>query len=186
MHSDNWAKKAKDKGYRSRAVFKLEEILKKTKTLNCSNVLDLGSSPGGWSEYIVKKYPTSKVYAIDIIDMEPIDGVTFFKDSIENLYNLEEILRLKGCFKLVISDIAPNLSGISAVDAENILNLNMLTVKIASDFLDSSGSMIMKTFQNSNLKTLRKNMELSFKLVQTYKPAASKKQSGEIYLYGVK
>ena len=154
--------------------------------MNYSNVLDLGSSPGGWSEYIIKKYPTSKVYAIDIIEMKPIDGVTFFKDSIENLYNLEEILKLKGCFKLVISDIAPNLSGISAVDSENILNLNMLTVKIASDFLDSSGSMIMKTFQNSNLKTLRKNMELSFKLVQTYKPAASKKQSGEIYLYGVK
>ena len=186
MHADNWAKKAKDKGYRSRAVFKLEEILKKTKILNCSNVLDLGSSPGGWSEYIVKKYPTSKVYAIDIIDMEPIEGVTFFKDSIENLYNLKEILKLKGCFELVISDIAPNLSGISAVDTENIINLNMLTVKIANDFLDSSGSMIMKTFQNSNLKTLRKNMELSFKLVQTYKPAASKKQSGEIYLYGVK
>ena len=186
MHADNWAQKAKEKGYRSRAVFKLEEILKTTKIMNCSNVLDLGSSPGGWSEYIIKKYPTSKVYAIDIIDMEPIDGVTFFKDSIENLYNLEEILRLKGCFKLVISDIAPNLSGISAVDSENILNLNMLTVNIANDFLDSSGSMIMKTFQNSNLKTLRKNMELSFKLVQTYKPAASKKQSGEIYLYGVK
>ena len=186
MHADNWAQKAKEKGYRSRAVFKLEEILKKTKIMNCSNVLDLGSSPGGWSEYIIKKYPTSKVYAIDIIDMEPIDGVTFFKDSIENLYNLKEILKLKGCFKLVISDIAPNLSGISAIDNENILNLNMLTVNIASDFLDSSGSMIMKTFQNSNLKTLRKNMELSFKLVQTYKPAASKKQSGEIYLYGVK
>ena len=186
MHTDNWAQKAKEKGYRSRAVFKLEEILKKTKIMNCSNVLDLGSSPGGWSEYIIKKYPTSKVYAIDIIDMEPIDGVTFFKDSIENLYNLEEILKLKGCFKLVISDIAPNLSGISAVDSENIFNLNILTVKIANDFLDSSGSMIMKTFQNNNLKTLRKNMELSFKLVQTYKPAASKKQSGEIYLYGVK
>ena len=186
MHADNWAQKAKEQGYRSRAVFKLEEILKKTKITNCSNVLDLGSSPGGWSEYIIKKYPTSKVYAIDIIDMEPIEGVTFFKDSIENLYNLEEILKLKGCFKLVISDIAPNLSGISAVDSENIFNLNMLTVNIANDFLDSSGSMIMKTFQNSNLKTLRKNMELSFKLVQTYKPAASKKQSGEIYLYGVK
>ena len=186
MHADSWAQKAKEKGYRSRGVFKLEEILKKTKIMNCSNVLDLGSSPGGWSEYIIKKHPTSKVYAIDIIDMKPIDGVTFFKDSIENLYNLEEISKLKGCFKLVISDIAPNLSGISAVDSENILNLNMLTVKIANDFLDSSGSMIMKTFQNSNLKTLRKNMELSYKLVQTYKPAASKKQSGEIYLYGVK
>ena len=186
MHADNWAQKAKKKGYRSRAVFKLEEILKKTKIMNYSYVLDLGSSPGGWSEYIIKKYPSSKVYAIDILDMEPIDGVTFFKDSIENLYNLEEILKLKGCFKLVISDIAPNLSGISAVDSENIFNLNMLTVNIANDFLDSSGSMIIKTFQNSNLKTLRKNMELSFKLVQTYKPAASKKQSGEIYLYGVK
>ena len=186
MHSDNWAQKAKEKGYRSRAVFKLEEILKKTKTINYSNVLDLGSSPGGWSEYMIKKYPTSNVYAIDLIDMEPIEGVTFFKDNIENLHNLEEISKLKGCFKLVISDIAPNLSGISAVDSENILNLNMLTVKIASDFLDSSGSLIMKTFQNSNLKILRKNMELSFKLVQTYKPAASKKQSGEIYLYGVK
>ena len=186
MHSDNWAQKAKKKGYRSRAVFKLEEILKKIKTINYSNVLDLGSSPGGWSEYMIKKYPTSNVYAIDLIDMEPIEGVTFFKDSIENLYNIEEISKLKGCFKLVISDIAPNLSGISAVDSENILNLNMLTVKIASDFLDSSGSLIMKTFQNSNLKILRKNMELSFKLVQTYKPAASKKQSGEIYLYGVK
>ena len=186
MHSDNWAQKAKKKGYRSRAVFKLEEILKKIKTINYSNVLDLGSSPGGWSEYMIKKYPTSNVYAIDLIDMEPIEGVTFFKDSIENLYNLEEISKLKGCFKLVISDIAPNLSGIRAVDSENILNLNMLTVKIASDFLDSSGSLIMKTFQNSNLKILRKNMELSFKLVQTYKPAASKKQSGEIYLYGVK
>ena len=118
--------------------------------------------------------------------MKPIDGVTFFKDSIENLYNLEEISKLKGCFKLVISDIAPNLSGITAVDSENILNLNMQTVNIANDFLDSSGSMIMKTFQNNNLKTLRKNMELSYNLVQTYKPAASKKQSGEIYLYGVK
>jgi len=186
MHSDNWAQKAKKKGYRSRAVFKLEEILKKTKTINYSNILDLGSSPGGWSEYMIKKYPTSNVYAIDLIDMEPIEGVTFFKDSIENLYNLKEISKLKGCFKLVISDIAPNLSGISAVDCENIYNLNMLTVKIATDFLDSSGSLIMKTFQNSNLKILRKNMELSFKLVQTYKPAASKKQSGEIYLYGVK
>ena len=186
MHSDNWAQKAKKKGYRSRAVFKLEEILKKTKTIHSSNVLDLGSSPGGWSEEMIKKYPTSNVYAIDLIDMEPIEGVTFFKDSIENLYNLEEISKLKGCFKLVISDIAPNLSGISAVDSENILNLNMLTVKIDSDFLDSSVTLIMKTFQNSNLKILRKNMELSFKLVQTYKPAASKKQSGEIYLYGVK
>ena len=163
----------------------LNEVLKISLPSNGGKFIDCTFGGGSFSKEILK-FPNTKVYAIDIIDMEPIDGVTFFKDSIENLYNLEEILKLKGCFKLVISDIAPNLSGISAVDSENILNLNMLTVKIANDFLDSSGSMIMKTFQNSNLKTLRKNMELSFKLVQTYKPAASKKQSGEIYLYGVK
>ena len=186
MHADNWAQKAKEKGYRSRAVFKLEEILKKTKIMNCSNVLDLGSSPGGWSEYIIKKYPTSKVYAIDIIDMKPIDGVTFFKDSIENLYNLEEISKLKGCFKLVISDIAPNLSGIGAIDIENIFELNQMTVNVAKNYLNSDGIMIMKTFQNNMLKTLRRETEMSFKEVQTFKPMASKKQSGEIYLFGVK
>ena len=65
-------------------------------------------------------------------------------------------------------------------------NLNHLTINTAHKFLDKGGALIMKTFQNNNLKSLRKNMELSFKLVQTYKPAASKKQSGEIYLYGVK
>ena len=186
MHADNWAQKAKEKGYRSRAVFKLEEILNKTKIMKYSNVLDLGSSPGGWSEYIIKKYPTSKVYAIDIIDMEPIDGVTFFKDSIENLYNLEEISKLKGRFKLVISDIAPNLSGIGAIDIENIFDLNQMTVNVAKNYLNNDGIMIMKTFQNNMLKTLRREMEMSFKEVQTFKPMASKKQSGEIYLFGVK
>ena len=187
MHADNWANKAKQEGYRTRAVYKLEEILQKTKSLrNSKIVLDLGSAPGGWSQYIKKKSPNSEVYAIDILDMEAVEGVYFYKKSIEEIDAIDSISSKLGSFGLVISDIAPNLSGISAVDSENILNLNMLTVKIANDFLDSSGSMIMKTFQNSNLKTLRKNMELSFKLVQTYKPAASKKQSGEIYLYGVK
>ena len=99
---------------------------------------------------------------------------------------IEEIDLLKGKINLVISDIAPNLTGITAVDCENVLDLNHLTINTAYKFLENGGTLIMKTFQNKNLKSLRKNMELSFKLVQTYKPAASKKQSGEIYLYGVK
>ena len=179
MQSDNWAKRAKDEGYRSRAVFKLQEIIKKTKLKKISNVLDLGSAPGGWSQLIIKNYPNSKVFAIDILDMEKIDGVNFFQISIEKIEEIEDIYSL-------ISDIAPNLTGISAVDSENVLNLNHLTINTAHKFLDKGGTLIMKTFQNNNLKSLRKNMELSFKLVQTYKPAASKKQSGEIYLYGVK
>ena len=187
MHADNWANKAKQMGYRSRAVFKLEEILQKFDSKKrYQNVLDLGSSPGGWSQYIVKKYESSIVFAIDILEMEPIDGVHFYQESIECIDNISEIKKLKGSFNLVISDIAPNLSGIGAIDSENIYDLNELTVMIAKDYLSIDGALIMKTFQNSMLKKLRKEMEFSFKLVQTYKPAASKKQSGEIYLFGVK
>ena len=187
MHADNWAIKAKNMGFRSRAVFKLDEILKKIDPKKrYKNVLDIGSSPGGWSQYIVKKYKNVNLYAVDILDMEPIDGVQFYKESIENINNIRDINKLKGIFNLVISDIAPNISGIRAIDEANIFELNILTIKIAKDYLSNDGTIVMKTFQNNMLKKLRKEMELFFKLVQTYKPAASKKQSGEIYLYGVK
>ena len=187
MHSDNWTNKAKQMGYRSRAVFKLEEILNKVKLKkDLNNILDIGSAPGGWSQYIVKNFPKSQIYAIDILDMKPIDGVFFFNKNIEQIDSIEMIYKLKKNFNLVISDIAPNLSGIDAIDIENVNKLNELSLKIADEYLDINGSLIMKTFQNNMLKSLRKNMELSFNIVQTYKPAASKKQSGEIYLYGVK
>ena len=186
MHADNWANKAKQEGYRTRAVYKLEEILQKTKSLKKSqNVLDLGSAPGGWSHYIKKKSPNSEVYAIDILDMEVVDGVFFFQSSIEEIDSIDPISSKMGSFGLVISDIAPNLTGINAIDIENIYELNILTLDTAAKYLNKShGSFIMKTFQNSMLKNLRKKMELSFKIVQTFKPAASKKQSGEIFLYG--
>ena len=187
MHADNWANKAKQMGYRTRAVFKLEEILNKIKSKKkYKNVLDIGSAPGGWSQLIKKKYSNTNIYAIDILDMEPIDGVNFYKDSIENIDNIFEINKLKGAFNLVISDIAPNLSGIGAIDIENIFELNQMTVNVAKNYLNSDGIMIMKTFQNNMLKTLRKEMEMAFKVIQTFKPVASKKQSGEIYLFGVK
>jgi len=188
MHADNWANKAKQMGYRSRAVFKLEEILNKLNhNKSYTNVLDLGSAPGGWSQYIAKKYPKSKIFAIDILDMEPISGVTFVNDDICNIHNVEKIHSIKGEFDLVISDIAPNLTGIKAVDEENIYELNLLSVNVANQYLKNlNATMIIKTFQNSNFKNLRKHMELLFKMVQTYKPAASKNKSAEIYLYGAR
>ena len=188
MHLDNWAKKAKDHGYRSRAVFKLEEILRKIKFKNTiGKVLDIGSSPGGWSQYIIKNFPKKKVYAIDVLEMESIDGVCFVKEDIHNIDEIETLCKNKGSFELVISDIAPNLTGINAVDIENVYDLNNLTISIANRYLqNSNGLFIMKTFQNNKLKILRENMAIYFDMVQTYKPAASKKQSGEIYLYGVK
>ena len=92
MHADNWANKAKQEGYRTRAVYKLEEILDKTKSIrNSQIVLDLGSAPGGWSQYIKKKSPNSEVHAIDILDMEPVEGVNFYKKSIEEIDAIESI-----------------------------------------------------------------------------------------------
>ena len=188
MYADSWALKAKKLGFRSRAVFKLEEILIKTKALkNNSFVLDIGSAPGGWSEFVKAMTPSSHVYAIDLLPMDPINGVIFFQEDIMNINEIKELSLLKSKFNLVISDLAPNLTGIRAIDEENIFEINITTLRTALSYLNmSNGSFIMKTFQNSSLKKLRAEMENSFHLVQTYKPAASKSKSGEIYLFGEK
>ena len=186
MHLDNWGLKAKKLGYRSRAVFKLEEIIVKTKALKgCKNVLDIGAAPGGWSQFIKHKIKEANVHALDILDIEPIDGVQFHKIRVEDIDNAEEIFKLKGSFHLVISDLAPNLTGISVIDESNIYELNDITLDVAVEYLDKSkGVFIIKTFQNNMLKKLRTKMKGLFDDVQTFKPAASKKQSAEIYLYG--
>ena len=148
-------------------------------------MLDIGSAPGGWSELIKSLSPSSQVFAIDLLKMDSLDGVSFFQEDIVNINSIEEIHSLKHNFDLVISDLAPNLSGIRTVDEENIFELNLLTLETAISYLQKDkGYFVMKTFQNSLLKKLRLKMEKSFQLVQTYKPAASKSKSGEIYLYG--
>ncbi len=166
MHSDNWANKAKQMGYRSRAVFKLEEILNKINFKKSpNNVLDIGSAPGGWSQYIIKNFPKSKVYAVDILEMKPIEGVFFFKKSIEEIDSIGPINNLKRKFDLVISDIAPNLSGIDAVDSENIYILNKLSLKIANDCfyeklekVDIHANLVVRQFSNE-ISALLRNAE---------------------------
>jgi 23S rRNA (uridine2552-2'-O)-methyltransferase len=186
MHLDNWGLKAKKLGYRSRAVFKLEEIIDKTKALRgCKNVLDIGSTPGGWSQLVKHKLNQVNIHALDILDMESIDGVNFHKIRVEDIDSVHEIFELKGLFNLVISDLAPNLTGISVIDEANIYELNDITLDVAVEYLSKSkGVFIIKTFQNNMLKKLRTKMKSLFDEVQTFKPAASKKQSAEIYLYG--
>ena len=104
-----------------RAVFKLEEILKKTNALQGSEIiLDIGSAPGGWSELVKNLSSSSKVFAIDLLDMAPIEGVNFFKDDVSNIDNIKEISCLKSQFDLVISDLAPNLTGIRTKDEVHI------------------------------------------------------------------
>mgnify|MGYP000608725131 FL=1 len=119
--------------------------------------------------------------------MDPIKNVYFFQEDVANIDAIKEISILKTKFDLVISDLAPNLSGIRAVDEEKIFDLNIETLRTASIYLNRyNGSFIIKTFQNSLLKRFRTEMEKCFHLVQTYKPAASKSKSGEIYLFGEK
>ena len=186
MHVDSWAKKAKSLGYRSRAVFKLIQIIEKIKQIKNPNlILDIGAAPGGWSHYLATKYSNAEIFAIDILDMEKIKGVKFMQEDLRNIEEIDQLSDLKNKFNLVISDLAPNLTGISSIDEENIFELNLLTLKAAKRFLESNGVFIIKTFQNANLKKFRKEMEKNLKIVQTAKPAASKKQSKEIYLYGI-
>ena len=186
MDTDSWAIRAKKLGLRSRAVFKLEEILIRTKALNSKGlVLDIGSAPGGWTQIVKIIQPKSTVYALDLLPMEPIKDVYFFQEDVANIDAINDISLLKTKFDLVISDLAPNLTGISAVDEENIYELNSITVETAVNYLNrSNGTLILKTFQNSLFKKIRSNMEKNFNIVQTFKPAASKSKSGEIYLYG--
>ena len=186
---DHYVKEAQRLGLRSRAAFKLMEIQAKDRLIKPGMmVVDLGSAPGGWSEYARKEVGRKgRVIASDILMMDSLAGVEFIQGDFTEEAVFNQLMDLIGSDKadLVISDIAPNITGINAIDIENIYELNILTLDTAAKYLNKShGSFIMKTFQNSMLKNLRKKMELSFKIVQTFKPAASKKQSGEIFLYG--
>jgi 23S rRNA methylase len=168
MHADNWAQKAKSLGYRSRAVFKLIQITEKIKQIrNPKLILDIGAAPGGWSHYLANKYPSAEIFAIDILEMDQIKGVKFIHEDLRNIEKIDQLSGLKNRFNLVISDLAPNLSGISSIDEVNILELNLLTLEVATKFLDSNGVFIVKTFPNSNLKKFRKEMEKNLKIVQT-------------------
>ena len=160
MLQDTWALKAQREGYRSRAVYKLEEILVKVKYNNQScKVLDIGCAPGGWSDYLIKKYPKSSLYGIDLLDIKPVKGLKFFREDICNIDNISEINNKKGSFDLVISDLAPNLSGIRDVDESNVHELNLETLRVANSYLNDSGTFIVKTFQNTLLKNFRTEME---------------------------
>ena len=183
MHADSWALKAKNLGLRSRAVFKLEEILTKTKILKKNSlVLDIGSAPGGWSELIKAMSPSSSVYAIDLLPMDPIQDVEFFQEDIANIDQIEEIFSLKSKFDLVISDLAPNLTGISSVDQAAMEDLVLAAVRFALEHLGPKGVFIGKFFEGERADALRHKVEKAFSVVRVRKPGASRAKSAEAYL----
>ena len=184
---DSFTRRSKKEGYRSRASYKLKELLQSDiKLAKGDSVLDLGSFPGGWSQVaseIVGK--SGKVAAIDIKSMEHIEGCFFLKKSIEEVSkkDFEEIQDFLP-FDLVLSDMAPNISGIRERDDALMLGLVDLVLMMIDTKLKKGGSALIKVFQGASLDYTRVALNKRFNKVKISKPKASRSNSKEIYIIG--
>jgi 23S rRNA (uridine2552-2'-O)-methyltransferase len=184
---DTWAKKAKNEGYRSRASYKLIQINQGHKLIEQADlIIELGSAPGGWSQVISgKKKSHAKCLAIDLLAMQNVDAIDFYKID---LFSDEFAKLLKDLPKkadLILSDMSVNLSGIKLVDDEANLELNLFCLDLSKKILNTSGALLIKTFSNQNLKKLKKLFKENFEKVVLEKPPASKTSSAEVYLLGL-
>ncbi|GFO74883.1 23S rRNA (uridine2552-2'-O)-methyltransferase [Bathymodiolus platifrons methanotrophic gill symbiont] len=184
--NDEYVKKAKELGYRSRATFKLIEIIEKDKLVRTGmNVVDLGAAPGGWSEYvrgIVGK--KQKVIALDILDIEPIEGVDFIQGDFREDKVFEQLNEiLDGApIDVVLSDMAPNLSGNKAIDQPSAMYLCELALETAVTVLVDGGTFLVKVFQGTGFDEYKKQVASSFDKVLIRKPKSSRARSNEVYI----
>jgi 23S rRNA (uridine2552-2'-O)-methyltransferase len=184
-HQDAYVLKARAQGYRSRAVFKLAEIQRKDRIIKPAQlVLDLGAAPGGWSEYAQQIVGgQGKVIALDLLPMEPIAEVEFIQGDFTEQQTLEQLLSLidDRRLDLVLSDMAPNLSGMDSVDQPRSIYLAELALDLAQQFLAADGVFVVKLFQGEGFEDLISLLRQSFKSVRFRKPDASRARSSEIY-----
>ena len=186
--NDTYVQLARKEGWRSRAAFKLMEIDDKDKLLKRGEVVvDLGATPGGWSQVAVKRVGDSGlVFALDLLEMEPIHGVEFIQgDFRENdvLDRLKE--KLKGRqVGLVMSDMAPNMSGVPLIDQARIMHLAELSLEFALAHMKPDGAFLVKVFQGTDYEKFVRSMREAFKTVVVRKPDASRDRSAELYLLG--
>ncbi|MFI4846936.1 MAG: RlmE family RNA methyltransferase [Candidatus Makana argininalis] len=178
---------SKKRKLRSRSWFKLYEIQKKYNIiLKGMKVLDLGSSPGGWSEYIYKKIGKNGIIiSCDMIPMKPIPGVYFILGDINNNLLHKNIYKKIGNNKidLILSDMSPNISGISTIDIPKFINLVKLSLIFCKNFLKKGGSLIVKIFNGDGFEKLFRYIKSKFIYVKIIKPYSSKKTSKEIYIF---
>ncbi|GGX95498.1 23S rRNA (uridine(2552)-2'-O)-methyltransferase RlmE [Vogesella fluminis] len=186
--NDHYVQMAQKDGYRARAAYKLLEINDKDKLIRPGTVLaDLGSAPGSWSQVAARIVGDSgKVFAIDILPMDPIADVAFIQGDFRDDEVLEEFVTMLGGrqLDLVISDMAPNISGMSGIDQARSFHLNELALEFVRDHLKPGGSFLVKVFQGSDFQPYLKAMRELFGEVVTRKPKASRDRSSEIYLLG--
>ncbi len=190
--SDEYVKRAQKEGYRSRAVYKLTEMIDKDKFIKSgSHVLDLGAAPGGWSQVAIKIVGSKgQVIASDILDIEPIDGVDFLCGDFTQDSVYEELLSLTKGKKIdvVLSDMAPNMSGQLSVDIPKSMYLCELALDMAIKTLTPKGYFFIKVFQGDGFDQFVKDCRKAFVKVTIRKPKASRARSKEVYLlaYGLK
>ena len=185
--SDEFVKRAQKEGYRSRAVYKLLEIIEKNKIIqNGDIVLDLGAAPGGWSQVAAKFVGNKgKVIASDILPIEEINDVIFLQGDFTEQSIYDDLIKLTGESKVnvVLSDMAPNMSGQLSVDQPKSMHLAELAIDIAIKTLDFNGSFIVKVFQGEGFDAFVQTARKSFKKVSVLKPKASRPRSKEVYLW---
>jgi 23S rRNA (uridine2552-2'-O)-methyltransferase len=184
--SDRYVKRAQREGLRSRAAFKLEELDAAERLLKAGMVVvDLGAAPGGWSQYASKALKgKGLVVALDVLPMDPVVGVEFIQGDFREPGPLAELKsRLAGRpVDLVMSDMAPNMSGIDAVDQPRALYLAELALDFAGEVLRPGGALLVKIFQGAGFEELLKRARREFGAVRMKKPPASRARSAEMYL----
>ena len=184
--NDEYVKKAQKEGYRCRAVYKLLEIIEKKHIINKGDtVLDLGAAPGGWSQVAVKITGKSgQVFANDILPIEEINGVNFIQGDFTEQSVYDGLMNLiKGSsIDIVLSDMAPNMSGQLSVDQPKSMYLADLAIDFALKILSRNGHFIVKVFQGDGFDEYVKKSRSSFRKVSIIKPKASRPRSKEVYL----
>lgn len=185
---DEYVKLSRRDGFRSRASYKLIEIQERHKIIRPGmRVVDLGASPGGWSQVVTKVMKsTGQVYALDLLQMDPIAGVMAIQGDFTEDDVLQQLLDELGDQKidLVISDMAPNLSGMKDVDQPRMLYLMELALAFSGSMLVEGGSLLVKGFQGEGIDSFRQQMKSMFITIKTCKPKASRARSREFYLLG--
>ena len=185
---DPYVQKSIKEGYRSRASFKILQIHEKDKLFRLGqSVIDLGAAPGGWSQVISKLVgPTGQVIAIDRLPMDPILGVHIIEGDFLTEETLNAIIAIAPTGKVdwIVSDLSPNLSGLSAIDQPRMMALAEATLELADTLLKPKGSVLLKVFQGTGFSEFHRTLLQRFDKVQTRKPDASRDESREIYLLG--
>ena len=184
--TDAYVKRARAEGMRSRAAYKLAQIAERDRLLKPGMiVVDLGAAPGGWSQIAAERVgPRGRVIALDLLDMAPLRGVTFIRGDPRDDAVVAKLENALGGQKadLVLSDMAPNLSGIAATDQARALELAELALDFGLKHLKPQGKFLVKSFQGAAFEGFLKNLRARFRTVAVRKPEASRSRSREVYL----